>query len=238
MFKNANDQLAYLRRVGSHATKEHANGRIDAIPPNAAPPVEYFNTLSDQYKMLQAQYQPLVKEAATYRERLKQTLPYADYCQTQERYVAACEAISRIEQQFAELRPLIRAAREDAKAEFMWRMAKLLLQPHDVVHIEAQCELFAGMALEIPASLKKPNKGEMDGPRQEELAREEALEDRRKQARRSLEIAKDRGTVRYAGRNADSEPQQPAASPPVEDMMSVLLKQLVEKFNKKPGRSR
>jgi hypothetical protein len=79
LFRKANDQLSFLQRVGSHATKEHATGRIDAIPPNAEQPVEYFNSLHDQYKALQAQYQPLVQEAATYRERLKQTMPYKEF---------------------------------------------------------------------------------------------------------------------------------------------------------------
>lgn len=152
-------------------------------------------------------------------------MPYEEYRRVRASYDAACEGIYRIEQQFAEVRPLIRAARDDAKAAFMWEMAKHLLRPHDVARIEEQCELFAGIALEIPASLEKKSKGEME-------AREDTLEDRRQQARRSLEVAKDRGTVMYAGRHA--EPQQPA-TPPADDMAD-RLKQLAEKFNN--GRAR
>jgi hypothetical protein len=109
----------------------------------------------------------------------------------------------------------------------MWGMAKHLLRPHDVAHIEQQCVLFAGMALEIPDSLKKKSNGELNGPQPDEIAREKALEDRRQKARRSLEVAKDRGTVRYAGHHA--EPQQPAISP-VDDMAG-RLKQLADRFN-------
>ena len=157
---------------------------------------------------LLAQYQPLTQEAATCRERLKRTLPYEDYRQTQGNYAAACEAISRIEQQFAELRPLIRSARNDAKAEFMWQMAKTLLRPHDVEHIEEQCALFARTVLQIPASLKEKSIGELDGARHDERAKVGNQKDRRSEARRSLEVAKDRGTVVYAGCGTDNEPRK------------------------------
>ena len=232
MFKKANDQLTYVGRTGSHATREHATGRIDMIPSSAEQPVEYFNTLHDQYKALQAQYQPLVKQAAVCREQLKRTMPHEQYRRTQASYVAACEAIARIEQQFAELRPLIRAARNDAKTEFMWQMAKTLLRPHDVEHIEAQCALFAATALEIPASLQKKSIGELEGAQHDERARAGNQKDRRRKARQLLEVAKGKGAVMYEGRCFDTEP---CAVPPAEDM-SDRLKQLADRFNS--GRTR
>jgi len=50
MFKNASDNLNFIARTASHATKPSHTGRINDIPSWAREPEEYYNSIRDQYR--------------------------------------------------------------------------------------------------------------------------------------------------------------------------------------------
>ena len=232
MYKNTSDKLTYIERVASHSTKEHPNGRIDAVPANAEPPTEYFNTLYKQYNTLFENYKLLTADAAVFRQKLRQRLQRDDYQQTQTQYSRICEQMHHIEEQFAELRPLIRSARNNAADGFRWNMAKTILRADDVRHIENQCSVFLGASLPVHEGMRKRSPGEMQGEAHDKARESSKRRDRRGMARKNMERAEAEGLTMYAdSRFKQDEPQKYTLSLPVE----YAKKKLADHFNKKRG---
>jgi len=230
MYKNASDKTTYLNRVASHATKEHATGRVDAIPPDAEQPVAYFNALHDQYKVMAENYKVLREEATSLRARLKNTMPFEEYRRCQSQLDAIGLDMHKIQQQFAELRPLIRAAREDAKAAFCWHMAKTILQKEDVWMIENQCNKFAGEHVHVSDTLRGKSIGEREGEAHTHRARTIKQNLHRRWSRGNLEKAKREDLVMYeTSEFRQDQRSQQTLTVPVE----VLKKKLADHFNKK-----
>src|SRR5258708_79157 len=79
MFKLTSERLNHRERVASHSTKEHANGRIDMVPPTADQPEDYFNGAAESYRTLRSQLgvlDPDTEEAFLVRGRLRGLRPW------------------------------------------------------------------------------------------------------------------------------------------------------------------
>jgi hypothetical protein len=231
MYKNSSDKLTYTKRVASHATKEHASGRIDAVPADAEQPVAYFNTLHDQYKIMAANYKALMAEAVVLRARLKNTMPIEEYRRCQAQLDAAGLDMHKIQQQFSELRPLIKAARAEAQAAFCWHMAKTIMQQADVWMIEKECEKFTADHVHINSTLKSKSIGEREGDAHAHRAKTNKQGLHRRWSRENLERSKRDGRIMYDTPEFKQRPtpQRQTLTLSVETMK----KRLADHFNKK-----
>lgn len=54
MFGNSSDRQSYLKRVASHSTKGHANGRIDVLPPCAREREQVYVSTKEQWENIEA----------------------------------------------------------------------------------------------------------------------------------------------------------------------------------------
>jgi hypothetical protein len=230
MYKGSSDKLTYIERVASHATKEHPSGRIDAIPTNAEQPVEYFNALCDQYKILAENYKSLMADATMLRARLKLRLSHDEYHRVQGQYDVVGGQMHSIQQQFSELRPMIRAARGEATDAFMWFMAKSILQQEDVWQIENQCARFAAEHLYVPPGLRAKSVGERDGDSHKSKAKANKRNLRRRHSHENFDKAKREGLVMYDTSDfKQDKAQRYTLSLPIED----AKKRLAAHFNKR-----
>lgn len=231
MFKKTSERLSHMERVASHATKEHASGRIDMIPTDAQQPVDYFNDLHDQYKSLNANYQLLMAEAAMLRRQLKQRMSYDEFRRIEGQSNAVGQMMHHIQQRLADLRPSIRDARRDATGAFKWHLAKEMLRQAEVEHINKQSDAFVAEILKVSSGLKLKSTGEKEGASHVTRAKANKQSLHRRKAHRAIETAKREGLVMYDGgeyRQGD-EPLRRTLTLPVEEM----AKKLADHFNKR-----
>jgi hypothetical protein len=233
MFKKTSDRLTYVERVASHSTKERANGRIDMIPPDAELPVDYFNTLHDQYKNLCANYKMLSEYGSSLRDRLKQTLKYDEYRRIQPESESNGHQLLHIQGQLSELRKLIKDARSDAAFAFKWHMAKELLKADDIKHINEQCDLFVGSIMPISNRLKEKSTAERQGDSHANRAKHNKQSLHRRKSRKALETATKEGWVLYADSNYRQTDKPQNYRMPVVEVKPAKLQQLADHFNRK-----
>jgi hypothetical protein len=100
MFKKAGDNAHYLARTGSHSTKESPTGLIRMIPPTAKEPLDYYNSVLEEYETLRRQ----LEDHNTRLRRLRQSPP-ADPSVRR----ALVEAYQRLERQCGRYRTMVEA---------------------------------------------------------------------------------------------------------------------------------
>lgn len=230
MFKKTSDRLSYIERVASHSTKERANGRIDMIPADAKQPVDYFNTLHDQYKIMLNNYKLLMADAAALRARMQQRMTFEAYQQTNSQLDAIGCQMQHAQDQLAELRQLVRGARGEAAFAFKWHLAKVMLREQDVLQINKQSELFIAEHLTVLPNLKNKSTGEKTGERHANQAKRNKMSLHRRHARNNLEFAKCEGLSMYSNSNfkQGDAPDRFSVAVPTE-----RLQALADRFNKK-----
>lgn len=138
MYKNSTNQLHYIKRAGSHSTKESRTGRIDAIPAWAQEPEDYYNSIRDQYRLLADQLIKLQTDLTEINIKLKVSLPRKEFdhlTQHRERLRARYTAL---QSQASSYRALARASAEKSWTTVFFYCAATLLKPEDFALLQKE----------------------------------------------------------------------------------------------------
>jgi hypothetical protein len=144
MFKKASDNLSYLERTGSHATKASPTGRIDMLPAWAQEPEEYYNSLLERYKSLCAQRDQCQRQLEALNLRLKETLPRKDYDHVMEVKRAHMARFGVLQQETGEYRKMVREASLKSWATTFFHCAELKLERSDFLDLCHETEEMLG----------------------------------------------------------------------------------------------
>ena len=131
MFKKASDNLSYLERTGSHATKPSPTGRIDMLPAWAQEPEAYYNSLLERYNSLRAQLDHCQEQLAALKLKLKATLPRKDYDHAIEVRRGVSERYGILQRELGQYRLMVREASLKSWATTFYHCAKLKLNRDD-----------------------------------------------------------------------------------------------------------
>lgn len=142
MFKGASDKSTYLDRTASHSTKEWASGRIDAVPPFAQEAEDYYRSLRNQYDRVLDQLFKANEAVHNLKVRLRQTLPHEEYKRCQTRYDDLIATKLALEASLTNLRPMVRAAAQNAWGIVYWHVAQRILDVDTRIKIEEQVREF------------------------------------------------------------------------------------------------
>jgi len=144
MFKNASDNLNFIARTASHATKPSRTGRINDIPSWAREPEEYYNSIRDQYRSLADQLAKAQASLTDVNEKLKATLPFKEYDHLRQHKERLAARHSLLQQQAGHYRALARAAGANAWGVVLYHVAQRLLPPEDFLVIEKEVQDILG----------------------------------------------------------------------------------------------
>lgn len=192
-FKGTSEALNHIARVASASTRPHANGRIDLIPENAREPEEYYNTIRDQYLLLNDQHGRTRQRLTEIKIELRATLPFEAYRALNEERERLAAQYSALTPQLVELRSLVRATGKDAWAVTFYNIAKRIIGVDAFIKLETEVELLLGRKITEVAK----GEGEMSDRARISTQRGDNLRQRRKQMRerqrRRAAVAEKRG---------------------------------------------
>jgi hypothetical protein len=123
-FKTASDLQSYQQRVGSHATKEHPTGRIDAVPEWAQEPEEYYNTIKQQYLLMQETVYHLAEEQRWCSLQLRNDLPFEEFKRLSNQLQNLGKLQKEMQDNLSELKPIMAEANNRSWATAFWLLAK------------------------------------------------------------------------------------------------------------------
>lgn len=158
MFKKSSDREAFIHRTGSHATKEYASGRIDAIPTWAKEPEEYYLSLRERVESVRHQLTAAQANMGQLTQKLKNQLPYAEYriAQSQAAYWSdMCRALG---QSLNNYTSLLRAAASNSWALVFYRCAEAHLAPDMLERISKDTTDLLGRPILDDLKLSKKEK--------------------------------------------------------------------------------
>jgi hypothetical protein len=179
MFKNSNDKLNYLNRTGSHATKESATGRINAIPQWAQEPEQYYNSLRDQFIAIRDQRLDYQQKLTEIREKLKQTLPFKEFQALDAKREAIAAKYQTLEVEAGKYRSLARAAGEHSFANVFMHVAEQILDREMMIRIRKDAESLLGRPIfEVTAG-----QGEMSPESRASMQKQKVRQQRRQRLR-------------------------------------------------------
>ncbi len=127
MFKTAQDRQDFIGRVASHATKPHANGRVDDIPSWAIEPEHYYNTLKQQFEIARKQLDSETDLVQTLKFRLRTTMPRAEFERISAEHRRAADHMRKLQETTGELRSLLRAVAVNAWGSVYFYCAQRIL---------------------------------------------------------------------------------------------------------------
>lgn len=144
MYKNTSESGNYLKRVASHSTKESPTGLIKAVPAWAAEPEEYYNSLKEQYSILQEMIFQVLQDLRWVDLQLTNTLPFEEFKRHDERRTRLVGVLNHLKAESGELRVAVRAAGENAWG-ICWRLCAKRRLPVDLfATIEADAAALMG----------------------------------------------------------------------------------------------
>jgi Iap family predicted aminopeptidase len=188
-YKTANENLNHIHRVASASTREHANGRIDMIPPNAREPEEYYNTIRDQYFAMNASFVRNQERLRVLKEQLRHTLPHHDYLRVNAEYNNLASRQTKMQDDLSNLRLIVHAAGSQAFGTVFKEVAKLVLDYETFVKICREVETLLGR----PEHEIKQRGGKAN-PTEHQRQRKK-LQERRQQVRYAREIQRNKTFV-------------------------------------------
>ena len=121
MYRKTSESGNYLERVASHATKPSATGRIDDIPKWAQEPEEYYNSLKEQYALMQDMLAQLTEEYSWTLKQLRNTLPFEEFKRLDEHRYQVNQLRQALQEESGGLRKAVVAAGQDAWG-IVWRL--------------------------------------------------------------------------------------------------------------------
>jgi hypothetical protein len=143
-FKTASDLQSYQQRVGSHATKEHPTGRIDAVPEWAVAPEEYYNTIKEQYALLQGTLYEICEEEKWCNIQLRSSLPFEEADRLRKQKFNLGQLHLEIQTNLHELRPILTEAGNQSWATTWRLLARNELDEAIFNRIEDMCREMLG----------------------------------------------------------------------------------------------
>jgi hypothetical protein len=152
MFKKSSDQLHFIERTGSHSTKASRTGRIDDIPPWAAEPEEYYNSIRDRWHLLHEQLMDAQEKLTAINEKLRLTLPFKEFEHLTQHKERLAQRARILQEQQSDYRAMARAAASHSWATVFIYVARKLLPLEDFKALEQEVmgllnrEEFGGIA--------------------------------------------------------------------------------------------
>ena len=175
MFKTSSGKLDYISRVGSHATKPRAGGRIDDVPSWAKEPEEYYNSIRDRYQALADQFADIQTQLAVINDKLKVTMPFKDFENLRLHKERLAARATVLQERVKAYRTMDRAAGEKSWATVFYHCAQFVLGKDEFRRIQEQTkEILARPLFEI-----KPGQADMSESTRNNLRRHEKQKRRR-----------------------------------------------------------
>jgi hypothetical protein len=128
-FKGVSNVENYLRRTGSHATKEQRTGRIDTIPTWAQEPEQYYNSIKEQSQAVFSQFSYLQGRLTEINKEINSGVSKDQFFRLRAEKENLGEKYHALQIEAASYRELMRAAGLKAWTIAFYEMARRKLPP-------------------------------------------------------------------------------------------------------------